>query len=84
MCRTNYTYQVQLNNESEIKIFDKVSEIVNYLNDEYKMPLITIDILHGFFRCRTKRKNVLLTNLSILDRVKIPNKHQPKKEKVKS
>ena len=50
MCRTNYTYQVQLNNESEIKIFDKVSEIVNYLNDEYKMDSYFTRRRKKFFR----------------------------------
>jgi len=83
MTRINYLYQIQINDDSEVKNFTKIMDIVKYLNDVYNMPLFSRDILHGWFRDKHKRKNIILQNIKLIDRIQQPNKLAPRKEKVK-
>ena len=84
MTRKNYIYQIQINDDSEIKNFTKIMDIVNYLNEVYKMPIFSRDILHGWFRDLHKRKNIMLENMKLVERIAQPNKHPVRKGRVKS
>ena len=56
--KKTYLYQVQVDNDAEILYFGSLNEIVDYINDMYKLPLMTFDKLVNHFQSRTKKKNV--------------------------
>ncbi len=81
--KKTYLYQVQVDNDTEVLYFGSLNEIVEYINDVYKLPLMTFDKLVNHFQSRTKKKNVILGSLKILERIEQPNKLALKKEMAK-
>jgi len=81
--KKTYLYQVQIDNDTEVLYFGSLNEIVEYINDVYKLPLMTFDKLVNHFQSRTKKKNVILGSLKILERIEQPNKLALKKEMAK-
>ena len=81
--KKTYLYQVQVDNDAEILYFGSLNEIVDYINDMYKLPLMTFDKLVNHFQSRTKKKNVILGNFKVLERIEQPNKLALKKEMAK-
>ena len=83
MVRKNYLYQVQIDNDNDVMVYNNIYSVVEYLNQEFKMPCFSRDILHGWFRDRVKRKNIMLQHLKLIERIEQPNKLAPRKEKAK-
>lgn len=81
--KKTYLYQVQVDNDTEVLYFGSLNEIVEYINDVYKLPLMTFDKLVNHFQSRTKKKNVILGSLKVLERIEQPNKLALKKEMAK-
>lgn len=81
--KKTYLYQVQVDNDTEVLYFGSLNEIVDYINDMYKLPLMTFDKLVNHFQSRTKKKNVILGNFKVLERIEQPNKLALKKEMAK-
>ena len=81
--RKSYLYQIQVNNESEIMYFNNLSGIVEYINEVYKMPIVSFDKVENYFQSRTKKKNVILANLKLIERILQPNKPSQNKGKAK-
>lgn len=81
--KKTYLYQVQIDNDTEVLYFGSLNEIVEYINDVYKLPLMTFDKLVNHFQSRTKKKNVILGSLKTLERIEQPNKLALKKEMAK-
>jgi len=81
--KKTYLYQVQIDNDTEVLYFGSLNEIVEYINDVYKLPLMTFDKLVNHFQSRTKKKNVILGSLKVLERIEQPNKLALKKEMAK-
>ncbi len=83
MVRKNYLYQVQIDNDNEVVGFNNIGSVVDYLNEKFKMPCFSRDILHGWFHNKHKRKNVMLQHLKLIQRIEQPNKLALKKERAK-
>ena len=67
--RYAYNYEVQFNSESELKSFNNLQKIADYLNSYICMECYTRDMVNNFFLNRNQKVNPLLRNLFIIRRI---------------
>ena len=66
-----YQYKIQITENDSIQEIRNMIDLVNYINEYYKIPIVSKDSINNFFLKRTKRVKPFFDKIFLITRERV-------------